>query len=87
MLWKFGPFDECLYIFSARVGFPKYQDVRTEEGADLEGVSLSKAECRLIEVYVDTINTIFYWNLDGFIAYNEICQMRWQILVIHSDLR
>ena len=60
MLWKFGPFDVCLYIFSARVGFPKYQDVRTEEGADLEGVSLSKAECRLIEVYVDTINTNFY---------------------------
>ena len=38
------------------MGLPLYQEVQTEEGADLEGVSLSEAKRHLFLMYGDPVH-------------------------------
>ena len=61
--------------------------VRTEEGADLEGVIPSEVDRRLVQVYGDHINQNDGCHMDRGITYNEFWQVQWRLRVIQAGLR
>ena len=71
----------------ARLGYPRRQAVLTEEGADLEGVVLSKADLSLVQVYGDQVRQNDGCHMDGGIKDSDVRQMRWRLLVIQPGSR
>ena len=69
------------------MGYPRYQAVHTEEGADLEGFIPSEADCRLIQVYVNHVHHNDGRHIDRVISDNNILQVRWRILFRQTGLK
>ena len=49
---------------SGPLGLIIYQVVVTEEGSDLEAVSLPEAECRLVWVDGDHVHRKYFWCME-----------------------
>ena len=71
----------------AQLGYPRHQAVLTEEGADLEGVVLFKADRHLIQVYGDHVHQNVGFHMYGGIKDNDVFQMRWRLLVVQPGSR
>ena len=71
----------------ARLGYPRHQVVLTEEGADLEGVVPSKSDRRLVRVFGDHVHHNDGCHMDEGINDNDVCQMRWRLLVSQPGSR
>ena len=71
----------------ARLGYPRYQAVHKEEGAELQGLIPFEADHRLVQVYGDHVYHNNGFRMDRGITDDKVWQVWWQILIIQSGSR